>query len=131
MNSESLPSENLFRAQVVEQQVDRLHGDVLLLPRISHSVIIALLLTWVLAVAVWLVTGTYERKETVLGWLESPAGVVRLYPETAGQVRQVLVKEGDEVQADQPLMIINGDRTLADGGNLEGRLLEEFESQRR
>jgi membrane fusion protein len=67
----------------------------------------------------------------VVGWLEPPAGVVRIYPGASGQVRKILVKEGDRVEADQPLMIINGERTLADGGNLEVRLLQEFESQRR
>lgn len=132
MNSECSPPKALhFRAQVIEQKTDRLHGDVLLLPRMHHWVLIALLLVWLLVMAAWLTTGTYARKETVVGWLEPPAGVVRLYPEASGQIKQILVKEGDSVQAGQPLMIINGDRTLADGGNLENLLLEEFESQRR
>lgn len=120
----------LFRTQVIQQKKDRLHGEVLLLPRVNHSVSIALLLLWLAAVAVWLATSTYARKETVMGWLESPAGVVRLYPEASGQVKQILVKDGDRVEAGQPLIIINGDRILADGGNLENRLLEEYQSQR-
>lgn len=120
----------LFRAQVIEQKTDRLHGDVLLLPRISHSILITFLLVWLVAVGIWLATSTYARKETVVGWVEPPAGVVRLYPEASGQIKQILVKEGDKVQAGQPLIIINGDRILADGGNLENRLLEEYESQR-
>lgn len=132
MNSEcSPPKAPLFRAQVIEQKTDRLHGDVVLLPRIRHSVVIGLLLVWLLALVIWLTTSTYARKETVAGWLEPPAGVVRLYPEASGQIKKILVKEGDRVQKGQPLIIINGDRTLADGGNLESRLLEEFESQRR
>lgn len=132
MNSKcSSPKASLFRTQVVEQKADRLHGDVLLLPRVRHSVLIGLLLIWLLAMAYWLATGTYARKETVTGWLESPAGVVRLYPETSGQIKKILVKEGEKVQASQPLIIINGDKTLLDGDKLEGRLLEEFESQRR
>lgn len=132
MNSECSPPKALFfRAQVIEQRADRLHGDVLLLPRVRHSVLIALLLIWLLAVVFWLATSTYSRKETVAGWLEPPAGVVRLYPEASGQIKKILVKEGDWVKIGQPLIIINGDKTLADGENLELRLLEEFESQRR
>lgn len=133
MNNECSPTQKapLFREQVIKQKSDRLHGDVLLLPQVSHSVLIALLLVWLLALAVWLTTSTYARKETVVGWLEPPTGVVRLYPEASGQVKKILVKEGDKVQAGQPLIIINGDRILADGGNLESRLLEEYESQRR
>lgn len=131
MNMECSPAKApLFRTQVIEQKIDRLHGDVLLLPRISHSILITFLLVWLVAVGIWLATSTYARKETVVGWLEPPAGVVRLYPEASGQIKQILVKEGDKVQAGQPLIIINGDRILADGGNLENRLLEEYESQR-
>lgn len=131
MNSECSPHKtSLFRTQVIEQKANRLHGDVVLRPRVRHSVLIALLLIWLLIVGVWLATSTYARKETVAGWLEPPAGVVRVYPEASGQVKQILVKEGDRVQPGQPLMIINGDRILADGGNLETRLLEEYESQR-
>ncbi len=120
----------LFRAQVVEQKSAGLHGDVMLVPRKRDLVLIVLLLVWLFAVGVWLATGTYARKQTVMGWLESPTGVVRLYPEASGQVRTILVKEGDRVRAGQPLMIINGDRALVEGGNVESRLLDEFESQR-
>jgi len=116
---------------VIEQRTIRLHGEVLLLPRARHSILVALLLLWLFAVGIWLAISTYARKETVVGWLEPPAGVVRLYPEASGQIRQILVKEGDRVRAGQQLIVINGDRTLTDGGNLESRLLEEFESQRR
>lgn len=131
MNAECPPTKTpLFRTQAIEQKSDRLHGDILLLPRLNHSILIALLLAWVIAVVTWLATSTYARKETVIGWLEPPAGVVRLYPETSGQVKKILVKEGDKVQTGQPLIIINGDRILADGDNLENRLLEEYESQR-
>src|SRR5690606_22178453 len=121
----------LFRDQVIEQRTIRLHGEALLLPRARHSILVALLLLWLFAVGIWLAISTYARKETVVGWLEPPAGVVRLYPEASGQIRQILVKEGDRVRAGQQLIVINGDRTLTDGGNLESRLLEEFESQRR
>lgn len=116
---------------MIEQRTIRLHGEVLLLPRARHSILVALLLLWLFAVGIWLAISTYARKETVVGWLEPPAGVVRLYPEASGQIRQILVKEGDRVRAGQQLIVINGDRTLTDGGNLESRLLEEFESQRR
>lgn len=100
------PKASLFREQVIEQKADRLHGDVLLLPRTRHSVLIAFLLAWLLAAAAWLVTSTYARKETVSGWVEPPAGVVRLYPKASGQIKQILVQEGDSVQEGQPLIVI-------------------------
>lgn len=123
-------STGLFRQEAIEQQTDRLHGDVLLLPRVSHSLLITLLFVWILAVAIWLVTCTYARKETVAGWLEPPTGITRIYAEDTGIIKQILIAEGESVMANQPLMIVNGDRMLADGDNLENRLLNEYERQR-
>lgn len=76
-------------------------------------------------------TSAYARKETAFGWLEPPNGVIRIYPEDSGIIKSVLVKEGDYVTEHQPLIIINGDRTLASGDNLETQLLDEYEAQRR
>lgn len=57
--------------------------------------------------------------------------MLRVYAEDTGIIKQVLVSEGETVVADQPLIIVNGDRMLADGDHLEHRLLNEYDSQRR
>src|SRR5690606_34531997 len=121
---------DLFRAEVVERQTNRLHGEILVLPRFSHGLILGLLLLWVVGAALWLLFSTYARKETVLGWLEPPEGVVRVYPEATGVITQVLVSEGDLVQAGQALVVVNSDRSLINGEGLEQRLLEEYDAQR-
>jgi membrane fusion protein len=122
---------DLFRAEVVERQTNRLHGEVLVLPRFSHSVILGLLLVWVLAVGAWLLFSSYARKETVQGWLEPPEGLIRVYPEDAGVIAEILVHEGEGVQEGQPLVVVNRDRALANGEDLEQRLLDEYQSQHR
>lgn len=122
---------NLFRKEVIERQTNRLHGDVLVLPRLSHLLLISLLLTWVALVLVWLVSSKYARKETALGWLEPSEGVTRIYAEDSGLIQQVLVQEGEKVEAGQPLIIVNNDRHLAGGDALESRLLSEYATQQR
>jgi membrane fusion protein len=122
---------DLFRPEVVERQVNRLHGEILILPRFPHVFILTLLLIWVLAAGYWLVSSTYARKETVFGWLEPPQGVTRVYAEDSGIVQGVLVEEGDVVQPGQSLIVVSGDRYLADGERLEHRLLGEYEAQQR
>ncbi|WP_323845668.1 HlyD family efflux transporter periplasmic adaptor subunit [Microbulbifer magnicolonia] len=121
----------LFRQQAMARQADRLHGDILLLPRLSHMVILALLALWVLVVIFWLATSNYARKESAQGWLEPTSGVVRVYAERSGIIKQVLVREGEKVVKEQPLIVVNGDRILADGKHLESVLLAEYESQRK
>lgn len=124
-------TKGLFRQDAVEHQRHKLYGDVLLLPKFSHTLIAGLLLLWVVAIAIWLVVSVYARKETALGWLEPPSGVIRIYPEDSGIIKSILVTEGEYVIEHQPLVIINGDRTLASGDNLETQLLEEYEAQRK
>lgn len=118
-----------FRRQAIEHQKDRLHGDLLLLPKLSHTLILSLLLAWLLLVFAWLFTSNYTRKETVSGWLEPASGVTRVYPQSEGVIKQLLVKEGETVSEGQPLMIVNGDHTLVDGTVLEEQLLKEYQGQ--
>lgn len=121
----------LFRRQAMERHTDRLHGDILLLPRLSHSLVITALLLWIVATLAWLTTSKYARKETVAGWLEPDSGVVRIYAQRGGTIRDVLVSEGERVSEGQSLFIVNGDRVLSSGQALESVLEAEYASQRK
>lgn len=101
----------------------------MLLPKLSHVIISSLLALWCAALVLWLVFGHYGRKETVSGWLDPQEGVLRVYAEEEGTIKQVMVKKGDLVVAGQVLVEIKRDRMLADGHPLEGRLLEELHRQ--
>lgn len=120
----------LFRRQVIEATRDRLHGQVICTPRISHSLLCALLLLWIALTCIFLTQASYARKETVQGWLEPEEGVVRVYAHREGKVARLLVKDGERVTRDQPLVVINGDRVLRDGQHLEDILLAEYREQK-
>jgi membrane fusion protein len=120
----------LFRTQAIEHRKQGLHGKVLLLPQLSHTLILGALLLWALIVFIWLFTSHYARKETVSGWLEPPEGITRVYAETNGIIQKVLVAEGEEVTQDQPLFIVNDDRVLASGDHLQTNLINEYNAQR-
>ncbi|MEP5764317.1 MAG: HlyD family efflux transporter periplasmic adaptor subunit [Halieaceae bacterium] len=121
----------LFRQQAMDAYCDRLHGHVMLLPRLPHTLLCLGLLLWVGLLALFLTQSHYSRRETVSGWLEPAAGVVRIYPQTEGKLAQLLVKNGDPVITGQPLAIINGDRVLTGGEHMETLLLEEYQAQQR
>jgi len=121
----------LFRQSAVDHQRERLHGDVLLLPKLSFTVITVLLLVWLLLVGIWLLSNRYAQKETVFGWLEPPTGVVRVFhQDSGGIVDSLLVEEGDQVRAGQPLAVVNASRVLASGDNLSAGLRNELNAQR-
>ena len=122
-------SRPLFRQQAINHLQHRLHGDVLVLPKLSHSVVGLLLLLWVIAVLVWLFYGQYARQETVQGWLEPSAGVAKHYAQNnRGIVKTVHVEEGQEILSGQALLTINGDRQLSAGQSVEQALLDEYKS---
>ena len=122
--------DNLFREEAVEQQKNKLHGDVLIIPSLSHNLITIFLFFWILTVAIWLFSSSYAKKETVTGWLEPPSGVVKVYANNStGKIQKILVTEGQRVIAGQKLVIINGEQALENGDNLEELLLNEYENQ--
>lgn len=71
---------DLFRAQAVEHQKNRLHGDILLTPQLSYTLLSTAIFAWFMCVLIWLFNSSYARKETVFGWLEPPNGIIRIYP---------------------------------------------------
>ena len=120
----------LFRKQALNAHNTRLRGDVMALPKVSHWLLTSALLLWLGLCVYWLITAQYARKETVRGWLKPTAGETRVYSDTTGIIKSMLVEEGDQVSAGQPLAVINGDRILPGGDRLEEILLREFEVQR-
>ncbi|PRO73810.1 hypothetical protein C6Y40_09505 [Alteromonas alba] len=122
--------ENLFRKEVLKFQKHRLHGDVLVSPPLSHTFITYLFLIWTSALILWLLSSNFAKKEAVLGWLEPNAGIVRVYPEASlGRVEKIMVKEGESIKKGQTLFIINGDKVLENGVNLEEQLKQEYNRQ--
>lgn len=119
----------LFRQQAVQHQRRGLQGDILLAPSLPPLLLSGALLVWFIAAVTWLGTAQYARKETALGWLEPPQGVLRIYANHTGVIKEVLVREGEIVAADQPLLVIHGNNLLASGEGLESQLLQELQQQ--
>lgn len=95
--------EPLFRTEAVAHATRRLDGAVLL-PTPLPVWIVGSLAVVVLALAAWFAsTGTYARKETVLGWLSPEAGMVRAVASRGGVVSELMVSKGDVVERNAPL----------------------------
>lgn len=120
----------LFRQQVIDEQINSLHGEVIVTPSLSYVVISGAMFLWFCLVLVWAFNANYARKEQVVGFLKPEGGTVRILGDGEGVIKQVLIKEGDLVIKDQPLFIVNGDKLLADGKSLEYLLLSEYQQQK-
>lgn len=117
---------SLFRKEALEHRKDRLFGDVILLPPLSITVlvgVVVLVCTLILTILFW---GTYARKEEVRGYLVPDKGIVKAYAQQAGTIAKVHIREGDEVKEGETLITILSERTLQGGGDIDSRQLAEL-----
>ncbi len=112
-------SRNLFRQEAIDAQREKYLGETTLARPVAYWVYtllaasIALLL---LGVAVW---GEYTRRERVEGHLALDVGAARVLIPDAGRVSDLLIKEGDEVQAGAPIARITYDRSTSETSSTE------------
>lgn len=124
-----MSSSPLFRPEVLQAQQGQWLGSI----RIARSPGFAWVTTIAVACAAALLSfavwGEYTRKVTLPGVLLPEGGVMDISSPQPGTVTEVLVKEGDEVQAGQALIRLRAERQLA-GGEL-GQLQAAAVAQRR
>src|SRR6478735_192673 len=82
-----------------------------------------------LALATFVATAGYARKETASGALISTTGIVRLSGRTSGVVTDLHVAEGDHVAAGQTLFTIDSQQGLESGGTLATALMASLDAQ--
>ena len=121
----------LFRQEVIDfQQHNRRWGQVALLQPLSTKIII-----WFIAAAVslfvaFLFFGQYARKETVIGYLTPAAGTAKIFAPRQGTFKEIYVKEGQQVEKDQPLLAVETSQIAANGEDINVSMLAALEAQR-
>jgi membrane fusion protein len=120
---------NLFRREAIEARRRRLWGEV----RLSQP---PSLLAWsvtlggtALAILGALAFGSHVRKETVGGYLSPEGGMVQLAAPRAGRITRVLVREGERVSVNAPLIEFSGESTGAQTGQVLAAQLAQVEQQ--
>jgi len=125
------PQRSLFRQEAIEfQQYNRQWGQVALLQPLPTKV-----MTWVIATAVatvitFLFLGQYARKETVDGYLTPTSGTSKIFVPQQGTIKEIYVKEGQEVQKGQPLLIVETSQIAANDQDVNTTMLDTLVSQR-
>jgi membrane fusion protein len=126
-----MPSQQLlFRQEAIDfQQHNRQAGQVALLQPLSTKI-----LTWFFAASVAIIVtflffGQYARKETVIGYLIPTAGIAKIFAAKPGTIKDIYVKEGQEVKAGQPLLAVETSQIAANGQDVNAGMLTPLESQ--
>ncbi len=83
------------------------------------------------ALLVFLVQASFDRKETVAGYLKPSLGLAKITAPRAGVVSAVYITDGQQVQAGDPLLKISLQEQLAEGQSLTLSLSAGFDQQTR
>ena len=115
----------LFRQEVIEAGRERLAGTVVAATPPRARLYVALLLAFAAALAAILIFGQYSSRAQVKGVLAYDAGIARVYPGTAAEIRRIHVREGMHVAAGAPLVTLS----LAQGEGGVGSQIEQLAAQ--
>ncbi|MBH9575366.1 HlyD family secretion protein [Inhella proteolytica] len=108
-------SASLFRPEVMNAQQAQWLGSIRIARPPGFALVTVLAVACAAALVAFAVWGEYTRKVTLPGVLMPEGGVMDISSPQGGTVSEVLVKEGDEVQAGQPLIRLRAERQLAAG----------------
>jgi membrane fusion protein len=110
-----MATQQLFRQEAIDAQREKLLGEVSLARPVPLWIFTALALSFAAALVAFSVWGEYARRERVDGFLALDAGAARILAPEPGIVAELLAREGDEVQAGQPLIRLSFERGTASG----------------
>lgn len=114
----------LLRANAVKQQSARLDGDVIIAQPVSTSFLTTVLLCVVIAIIAFLSLTSFNRKETVSGYLKPDIGLAKVVSSRAGVIQQLYVDDGQQVQAGDRLALVTVPEHLSAGDSLTASLFQ-------
>ena len=120
----------LFRQQVIDEQKNRIQGEVIISQPLSFNLITLGVLLVVICIILMLLYGTYERRETVLGYLVPDKGLVKIYASSQGVLTENHIQEGQYVEKGDVLLTVSTIQANESGGDPDALLLVELEHQK-
>jgi membrane fusion protein len=124
------PEYYLFRQEAIEfQQHHRQWGELALLQPLSTKIMTWFITIVVAVVLAFLFLGHYARKETVVGYLTPVAGTSKVFVPQQGTIKEIYVKEGQQIEKGQPLFAVETSQIAANGQDVNTTMLDTLESQ--
>ena len=122
--------QSLFRPEVAEARERRVYGEIVLTQPVRTQAVVLLIFGIMAILAAWVTLGTYTRTEVARGILVTDQASAKVIAIRPGLVTELLVKEGQPVEAGQKLATINVELTGEGGGSAVGESIDALEAQR-
>jgi membrane fusion protein len=100
-------STSLFRQQAVDAKSSTLAGEAYLVSPLRFKVVALTALLAATGLLSIVAFGSYTKKETVVGYVTTTEGNVRVFPTAAGTISEIYISQGDEVVLGQALAKIS------------------------
>jgi membrane fusion protein len=123
-------SNTLFRQEAIDHQRFRIWGEVAIALPSSYGLVTGFIALSVLAMALFIATHSYARKEHAVGFLIATKGIARITPPRDGTITAVQVGEGQHVERGAPLLSVTGAETSDRGENIDDARLDRLREQR-
>jgi membrane fusion protein len=105
----------LFRDAAIEAKSARWHGEIVMSQPLPAKLVAGACATFLVALALIMILGTYTKRVTVVGQLVPDMGLVRIYVPQAGVLVEKHVVEGQQVRKGDVLFVVSSDRQTAAG----------------
>jgi membrane fusion protein len=123
-------STSLFRQEAIDHQRFRIWGEVTIALPNSYALFTGFIALSVLAMALFIATRSYARKEHAVGFLVATEGIARITPPRDGTITAVRVSEGQHVERGAPLLTVTGAETSDRGENIDDAKATRLREQR-
>ena len=123
-------SVSLFRQEAIDHQRFRIWGEVALALPKSYALVTGFIALSVLAMALFIATQSYARKEHAAGFLVPAEGIARITAPRAGTITEVHVIEGQHVERGAPLLTVTDAETSDRGENIDDAKADRLREQR-
>jgi membrane fusion protein len=121
---------SLFRKEALENKQQRLWGDVVLIQPFSFYLLTGAVTLLVLIVGMFLIYGTYARRENVSGYLLPDKGVVKMYATNPGIITEINVVEGDKVEKGDLLLSISTKKNNNESSDTDELILHKLDEDK-
>jgi membrane fusion protein len=121
----------LFRQEAIDFLRQRHSwGEVVSLQPLSSAILGWALAAVVVLVFYFLCIAQYARKETVIGYLTPTLGTAKIFVPQQGFIKEVKVREGQEVAEGDPLLTVVTSQITANGNDVNATVLAVLAQQR-
>lgn len=122
-------SPRLFRQEAIDHQRFRIWGEVALALPKSYALVTGFIALSVFAMALFVATHSYARKEHAAGFLVPIEGIARVSPPRDGTIIAVHVSEGQHVERGTPLLTVTDAETSDRGENIDDAKADRLRAQ--